>query len=465
MRNIFLKLTALFSMVLINVMGINAQDTSHHSSINTPPLLSGLSGFRTWSFGISAGAMAPFSALGGKNEFSNWETDFGFGAYIKYQASHTIGIQLDFLRGTLEANNNKLWGGAPPISPFQSFKTDLHWATSLSGVITLGNISWSHLHTSIEPYISVGAGAVNFNPTTVSSSGVSVNFNPNGSLTDFYVPVGLGIKANLSRSINLDLGYTMAYVDQSNLDGYYKAPYLGDKFSYLHAGLEFVLGNITKPQLATHNPSAQLVRNMKDQNDAMRSSLAASEDRYNQRLSEINELRNELNRMKIDTDNDGVSDYFDKCPGTMQGVKVDGAGCPLPIPPPRDTVTKFFNTTYMITEEDRRIVSEAIRNLEFDFGKATIRSKSLPYLNRVAEMLVKKGFSLKLAGHTDAVGSEKANMKLSKDRAESIKNYLISQNVSNAKIEATGYGKTQPIATNKTEAGRQKNRRVEFTLY
>ena len=465
MRNIFLKLASLFFAALISVSGINAQDSMRTSSFNTPPLFSGTDGFRQWSFGVSVGGMAPFSALGGKNDFSNWVTHIGYGGYLKYQASHTIGIQLDYLRGTLEANNNKLLNGTTPISPFQSFKTDLHWATSLSGVITLGNINWAHLHTCIQPYVSIGAGAVNFNPTTISSIGESVNFKPNGSVTEFYVPVGLGVKANLSHSVNLDLGYTMAYVDADNLDGYYKVPYLGDKFSYLHVGLEFILGNNSKPQLATHNPPAQLARNMKDQNDAMRSSLAASEERYNQRLAEINALRNDLNSMKMDTDNDGVSDYFDKCPGTMQGVKVDGAGCPLPVPPPRDTVTKIYNTTYVITEEDRRIVSEAIRNLEFEFGKATIRSKSLPYLNRVAEMMVKKGFSLKLAGHTDAIGSEAANMKLSKDRAESIKNYLISQNVNNAKIEATGYGKTQPIATNKTEAGRQKNRRVEFTLY
>ena len=80
-------------------------------------------------------------------------------------------------------------------------------------------------------------------------------------------------------------------------------------------------------------------------------------------------------------------------------------------------------------------------------------------------MLVKKNFSLKLAGHTDNVGSNEANMRLSKDRAESIKNYMISQNVKSGKIEAVGYGETQPVATNKTDAGRQKNRRVEFTLY
>ena len=56
-------------------------------------------------------------------------------------------------------------------------------------------------------------------------------------------------------------------------------------------------------------------------------------------------------------------------------------------------------------------------------------------------------------------------MKLSKDRAEAVKDYLVSKGANPSRIEATGYGETQPIASNKTAAGRAKNRRVEFTLY
>lgn len=454
----------LFAIASIFAISSFAQDTTaSKSTLTDPPLFTGNRGFRTWSIGIHGGMIAPFSAVGGKNEFSKWLPNLGYGAYVKYQVSHAFGLQLDFLRGKLEGNNDKQLAGAAVVSPYQSFKTDVNWATSLSGVITLGNINWSQLHTSIQPYVTVGGGAVNYNPTTVSTSGVSVDFKPSGSLTAFYVPVGLGIKANLSQSMNLDLGYTMAYVDASNLTGYYKAPYLSDKFSYLHIGLEFVMGNVSKPQLARHNAPAQLAQNMKDQNDALRASLAASEEKYNQRLAELNGLKDDVNKMKVDADGDGVSDYFDKCPGTPKDVKVDGAGCPLVIPQSKDTVIN--NNTYVITEADKKVVSEAVRNLEFDFGKATIRSKSFPYLNRVAEMLSQKGFSLKLAGHTDAVGSSEANLKLSKNRAESVKEYLASKGADVSKIEAEGYGEKQPIATNKTASGRQKNRRVEFTLY
>jgi OOP family OmpA-OmpF porin len=295
--------------------------------------------------------------------------------------------------------------------------------------------------------------------------GIVTNYKPVGSITDLYIPLGLGFKANLSDNINLDLGYTAAYVDAADLTGYVKAPYFGSKFSYAHIGLEFSLGNKSKPQLAKHNPPAQLLAKVKDDDNMLKGMIASLEQKYNDRLSEIVRLREDQRKLKLDADNDGVSDYFDKCPGTPLGVRVDGAGCSLPANQ-RDTLTKVYNnTTYVITEEDKKIANDAVRNLEFEFGKSTIRERSYPYLNKVATLLTNKGISLKLGGHTDAVGSESANMMLSKDRAEAVKNYLTQQGANASMIEAVGYGETQPISSNKTDAGRQKNRRVEFTLY
>ncbi len=119
----------------------------------------------------------------------------------------------------------------------------------------------------------------------------------------------------------------------------------------------------------------------------------------------------------------------------------------------------------VVTEADRKVVADAIKNLEFDLGKATIRPTSYATLNKVAELLIEKNFSLKLAGHTDNTGSRELNMRLSKERAESVKAYLVSRGANASRIEATGYGPDQPIASNKTADGRQQNRRVEFTLY
>jgi len=462
-KNLF-KVVGLLLIALINVTRIIAQDSSYSSSV-TPPLFTGTSEFRTWSFGLQGGTIMPFSVFGGKTTFSKGLQNVEYGAYLKYQASHAFGIQLDAFRGTLEGNNDKNYGGIPPVSPYSSFKTELNWAASISAVYTLGNINWSFMSTTMQPYISLGLGFANLKPTTTNYAGLIESRQPEAEVTDLFIPLGFGIKTHFSKTVNLDLGYTTAFVDASNVEGYMKAPYFGSKFSYAHVGFEFALGKKSKPQLSRHNPPAQLYKKMTDNDYIIRALLATSEVNAQKNATEINRLKDEHAKMKLDTDNDGVSDLFDKCPGTVYGIKVDGSGCALPLLT-KDTVTKVYNnTTYIITEEDKKIAKDAVSNLEFEFGKSVIREKSLPYLNKVANLLIKKSISLKLGGHTDNIGSENANMHLSKDRAESVKKYLVAQGANISLIEAVGYGETQPIATNKTSVGRQNNRRVEFTLY
>ncbi len=466
MKTTMLKCLPIIALMIGNSKMINAQEIRETvTTVVNPPLFSGNSGFKKWSFGLNVGALAPFAAIGGKNDFSKWVPKLGYGGSIKYQASHGFGFQADFIRGELAANNDKLVNGSVPVSPYKSFLTEMNWSVSLSGVVTLANINWSQMRTYVQPYISLGGGAVNYTPTTVNNAGITESLKPEARPTAFFVPVGVGFKMNLSKSVNLDLGYTMAFVDNDNIDGYMKEPYLGDKFSYGHIGLEFALGKKTKPQMATHNPPAQMNRELTAADAKLLASIQASEELLNRKVAEMNALQTEMAKMKVDSDGDGVSDYFDKCPGTAKSTKVDGGGCPLPVVvPAKDTVIRITNN-YVITEEDKQLVSEAIRNLEFEFAKSTIRNRSFPYLDRVADMLMLKGFSLKLGGHTDNVGSNAANLILSKNRAESVKNYLVSKGVNFGKIEAVGYGESQPIDTNKTDAGRQKNRRVEFMLY
>lgn len=465
-----LKRFTLFAALSCSTMLAFAQDSSRTYPASKPKLFSGTQGFRTWSIGITGGGLGPALAIGGRNDYSKWIATFGYGAYIKNQLSHNFGLQVEFLKGTVKGENATTTSGGFPITdPYSSFNTDLNWSGALTGVFTLGHLTWTQMHTTVQPYISLGAGLVNYNPHMVTRAGANVDYKPSGSITERFIPVGLGLKFDITNDVNLELGYSMNFVDGDNFDGMYKAPFTGDKFSYGHVGVEFALGDKRKPQLASYNGAAALAQDLWDKNAALASSLAANRaalDKLNSDVAALNGLRDELNKLKTDTDGDGVADYLDKCPGTPAGTKVDGSGCALPAPPPpRQDTTIIQQQKFYITEEDKRIVSEAIRNLEFDFGKSTIRARSLPYLNRVAEILVKKGFSLKLAGHTDNVGSDAANMKLSKDRAESVKAQLVAQGANPSRIEATGYGESQPIATNKTDAGRQKNRRVEFTLF
>lgn len=440
--------------VLIIPCSVLAQDASLASESNLKPF-SPVSSFRTWSVGVHGGLLSPILFYG-KNDFTNWKTEAGYGLFIKKQLLPAFGLKANFLRGELVGDNTEALGsGANNNSPFNSFETDIQWSGSLSGELTLANINWLNKKSLLQPYITAGAGLMGYSTVLQRVEGTEVEFTPGRDLQEVFFPVGAGLKIQVSPSVGLSLGYTANFVDADNVDGYNNGPQ-NDKFSYTHAGLEVSLGSKSKPQLSNYNPVAAMQYDYMAQNQALKDEVTAATSKNADQLNQMNQYKDQLAKLMADEDKDGVSDYFDKCAGTPLDTKVDGSGCPLPL---------VKNVTTIITEEDKRVVNEAIKNLEFDFGKATLRAKSFTSLDRVAELLVQKNFSLKLAGHTDDVGSDQANLKLSKDRAESVKQYLVSKGANPSRVEATGYGESQPISTNKTALGRQNNRRVEFTLY
>ena len=114
--------------------------------------------------------------------------------------------------------------------------------------------------------------------------------------------------------------------------------------------------------------------------------------------------------------------------------------------------------------KDEEILKDVFDNLTFETSKSIIKDSSFPYLDDLVIVLKKKPtWQLQIVGHTDEQGSEQINLTLSKKRAEAVKEYLIKSGVQNA-IFTDGFGESKPIADNKTPEGREKNRRVEFSI-
>lgn len=105
----------------------------------------------------------------------------------------------------------------------------------------------------------------------------------------------------------------------------------------------------------------------------------------------------------------------------------------------------------------------SLYGIQFDTGKAAIKPESEPLLGEIVSLL-RENASLKLSvdGHTDNVGNKKANQALSKQRAEAVKKWLVAKGVSASRLSAAGFGDAHPIADNRLEEGRAKNRRVEL---
>ncbi len=142
----------------------------------------------------------------------------------------------------------------------------------------------------------------------------------------------------------------------------------------------------------------------------------------------------------LDSDKDGVPDYLDKCPNTIAGVKVDKDGCPI-----KEEVKEFTLSS----------------GANFASGSSTLLPSAYHELDKLVEVMKQNPISRwRIEGHTDNVGSKAGNLKISRERAESVLNYFISKGLTRNRFEVFGMGMEYPIADNSTEAGRAKNRRV-----
>ncbi|HLF33752.1 MAG TPA: LamG-like jellyroll fold domain-containing protein [Cyclobacteriaceae bacterium] len=109
--------------------------------------------------------------------------------------------------------------------------------------------------------------------------------------------------------------------------------------------------------------------------------------------------------------------------------------------------------------------SISLNNIFFDFNKATLQKESFAELSRVIPLFNQfPNLKIEIAGHTDAIGSDDYNLRLSESRAGAVRDYFLTQNIAGDKIISKGYGEAEPVATNDTDEGRAQNRRVEFRI-
>ena len=156
-----------------------------------------------------------------------------------------------------------------------------------------------------------------------------------------------------------------------------------------------------------------------------------------------------------DSDGDGVADAIDTCPGTEAGATIDATGCALAVAPPAEPTLETAKAGDTIV----------LRGVNFDSGRATLTANARALLDDVARQLNQRAdLKVEIGGHTDGRGDEGYNQSLSERRAQSVRDYLAGQGVDAARLAAVGYGEAQPVDTNETDEGREKNRRVELKV-
>jgi outer membrane protein OmpA-like peptidoglycan-associated protein len=170
----------------------------------------------------------------------------------------------------------------------------------------------------------------------------------------------------------------------------------------------------------------------------------------------------------VDSDGDGVWDHRDRCPATPRGVQVGVFGCPRAEIDPADDAPEVIHESLALADVDwpeflaaDEVLSIDLR-IEFDFDKAEIKPSYRAEMEKVASFLkTYPETRAVIEGHTDEEGTDEYNMKLSQQRADAVKKSLVKRfGIDASRLKAVGFGKSRPLADNKTPAGRQQNRRA-----
>ena len=260
---------------------------------------------------------------------------------------------------------------------------------------------------NFKPYVKAGLGYSSF--SAVDERGADDS--------DFSVPLGLGFDLGLTEalSFNFQTVYGLNFGDSYDAN---TTDDSNDNFFHHSIGLKYKLGG--------------------------------SSDRDGDGVPDDKDLCPDVPGVKAlkgcpDTDGDGIADNEDGCP-LVPGTGLNG-GCPE------------------IEVIHLDVMREALYGVFFDNAKSSIKTESYDVLDRVVYVMKENQYyKLSIEGHTDSDGAEDFNLKLSQDRSNAVRSYLINKGIDQNRLTAKGYGETQPIATNNTEEGQAKNRRVEFKL-
>ncbi|RCH54564.1 OmpA family protein [Mucilaginibacter hurinus] len=433
------------ALMFVGVANAQTDSTSTEMTTSTEPtaakVFGGAGQYNKFSIGVNAGVTSNATVLGGPADFAGSpKINLGYGLSFRQQFSHVFGVVLDLNGGKVAGERPNVTGGTGSNQGFRAFETNF-WQGALSAHFNVASISFLRRKNAVNFFAKAGAGLAMYKPKiSTDATPAFTNFKANDEyVKEYVIPVGVGAKFRLSNAVALNLGYNITFVDGDNFDGHKKSyPATFDRYSYGYAGLEFTLGSGSKANIDWVNPVAMMYDELYD--PALRAEVEALKGR-------VSAVETAVSDLKKDSDGDGVSDQFDKCPNTPAGTVVDGAGCAIVFPGPGQGSTES---------------GAAYSNIQFEFDSSVLRTSAYPALDATSADLRSSGATVTVKGYASSEGTAAHNMQLSKDRANSVKTYLVNSGVDAKKVKVKGYGETNPVADNSTEEGRVLNRRVEF---
>jgi len=448
-----LRLISILSLFILSGT-LYAQDdelmetTSVTNSSNTKKFTNADKEFNHWSVALYGG----MSLLQGA-DFVSWGSGEFMPGYdvqlqVTKQMTHAVGIALMYQMGENRGFNEGM----------QHFDTYQPWEskTKYQAISILGDINLSSLFRRVDnhsPYrwaqhLYAGVGTLGYKASRIA---------PNAAPGDKYYDWRVVTDQNLSSfSIFWQFGTGLMYKINNKFDVELRAMYVltGDE--------EFDSSGNPVPGVFT---LADYEEGRDDNMVTLSLGLHYKIGKHPEHLRWHDPLKNLVvmsggeNKPCVDSDNDGVCDEQDKCPDTPEGVKVDGAGCPLDtdgdgvpdsldecptIPGPPTNNGCPLPVVEVSIENIIDNLNQLLEGIEFDYDKDVIRTISYPKLDAAVNVLeAHPNYKFYVEGHTDAAGSVAYNKDLSERRAASVVRYLVNKGISQDQLVPVGKGKSE----------------------
>lgn len=480
-------LTLLFSLFFI--IFIHAQEEEDENGLDT------------WTIGLGAANTLMHGDLTSLNSVNNEPINIGFYLYVSKMVSPAFGFEVKAQVLKFRGASQEFSSSYPILFPdnisnandfrFEgdNFGGEINAVINLSGLAT-NPYANANRRLNFTAYLGVGFHTYDSKLFDLETDELLIDFGhitlENRDVESIYYTSGLGIRYKLSKRFDLELRQTVNFNSEDHLDAAITQKQTFEAFFVTNLGLVFKLnkkgsesvvwqytgkGNTVIEEVVEEAPKKEIKLDDTDGDGVI--------DQFDVEPNTPKGAVTYGNGVAIDTDKDGVIDLYDKCP-LVAGAKgldgcpiqkdTDGDGvidkedlCPTIIGPIDNQGCPIATNT--ITEVEKTTIINLAKNIYFPSGKSYLVDSSKSELDKIAQIMLNyKDIKFVIEGHTDSGGKRIYNLKLSQDRADTVKEYLINFGVDENTLKSIGYGFSKPKFNNFTSDGRQLNRRVEIKV-